>query len=513
MKRMPIGIQTINELIEQNYVYVDKTQYIYKLMQGKYYFLSRPRRFGKSLLISTIKEVLSGNKDLFKDLWIYNEIDWEKHPVIHIDFSVITHSKGIENFESNIGYFLEICAKDYNIVLDARDNKEKFHELTKKLYDQYGSVVILIDEYDKPIIDHIDDAQKAFENKEILANFYETIKYMDKYLKFVFITGVSKFSKVSIFSKLNNLKDITLNKDYSAICGYTQKELEYYYKDHIDFLSKEIKMNQDKLLVKIKDWYNGYSWGGENTVYNPFGILNLFDTNEFKNYWFQTATPTFLIKLIEQSKIHIEDFEGYSGGDELFESYDIENCDPVSLLVQTGYLTIKEVRDRLYVFGYPNFEVKESFLVHLLAAYSKVLLSKIKPTYFSMLDYLKEKNLKKFQMSLVSLFASIPSKLHLDYESYYHSMIYMILALLGVKMKLEEYTDKGIIDGVLELDKIIYVIEFKLDSAEDAIKQIKDKKYYEKYLNEKKEIILLGVGGFRDKNIVVISETKNHLRL
>ena len=504
MKKLPIGIQTINEIIEQNYIYVDKTEYIYNLLENKYYFLSRPRRFGKSLLISTMKEILSGNKELFKNCWIYDKIEWETHPVIHIDFSAITHSKSLDDFENNIKLLLGDIGLKYGVKLELDNPKEKFLELAEKLAEKHGKVVVLVDEYDKPIVDYIDNHKKANENKAFLAEFYETLKFMDKYLKLVFITGVTKFSKDSIFSKLNNLVDITLISRFNNICGYTQKELENNFTEYLSYLESYEKIKRHELLNKIKIWYNGYSWDGENTLYNPFGILNLFYANKFHNFWFQTATPTFLIKLIKDQKVLVEEFEGYKSGETIFESYDIENLHPVSILFQTGYLTIKKYNNRRYTFGYPNFEVKESFLVHLLASFSTKRAPDIEPIYLDMVDFLKAAEIDKFKKALVSVMSAVPSVLHLKYESYYQSMVYIVLSLLGASVKLEDNTDKGRIDGVIEFDNLIYIIEFKMDKAESALKQIEDKKYYEKYLDHKKTIILMGVGGFREKNITII---------
>lgn len=508
MKKLPIGIQTINKIIDGNFVYVDKTQYIYDLINNSnYYFLSRPRRFGKSLLISTLGEIFSGNKELFKDQWIYNKINWEKSPIINIDFSVITHSDGKEDFENNIKLFLKRTALEFNIELKEVKIKEMFKELATLLDKKYGKIVILIDEYDKPIIDHIEDVKRANENKVVLSNFYEVIKNIDKHLKFVFITGVSKFSKVSIFSKLNNLIDITIDEEFNEICGYTQEELEKFFSLHIEALLKKENLSKDEILKKIKKWYNGYNWSGEKTVYNPIGILNLFRSNKFKNFWFQTATPTFLIKLIKEKKVLIEEFDGYKAGEALFELYDIENIDLVTLLFQTGYLTIKKIKNRQYIFGYPNFEVKESFLVHLLGTLSELSAARIEPIYLDMIEYLKKEKNDNFKKSLISIFAAIPSNLHLKYESYYHSMFYLVMALLGANINLEDNTDKGRIDGVVEFEGLIYIIEFKLDKVEVAIKQIENKRYYEKYLAKKKKIILLGIGGFKEKNIDVLYRT------
>ncbi len=509
MKKLPLGIQTFSKLIENDYLYIDKTKLIFDLIASgsNYYFLSRPRRFGKSLLLSTLKEIFAGNRNLFRDLWIYDQIPWQKHPVIHMDFSVITHSKDPTNFEKNINYFLDKTAEEYGLLLEAVENKEKLLELTKRLHDQFGPVVILIDEYDKPIVDHLENIAKADENKAVLASFYEVIKYMDKYLKFVLITGVSKFSKVSIFSKLNNLKDITLLPEYNTLCGYTQAELEASFSEYVEILAHKEATQKAALLAKIKKWYNGYSWfDGQSTVYNPFGILNLFDSKLFRNYWFQTATPTFLLNLIKEQKVQVADFDGYKAGEAVFESFDLEKIHPAALLFQTGYLTIKKYRNRRYTLSYPNFEVKESFLIHLLATFSGLPAPDTEPLYLDMLDYLAEENIPRFTKCLIALFAGIPAILHLEFEAYYQSLFYLVLALLGAEIILEENTDKGRIDGVLELENQIYLIEFKLDQADTALQQIKTKRYYEKYLKDSRKIILLGVGGFRQKEITVRSE-------
>ncbi len=509
MKKLPIGIQTFSKLIENNYLYIDKTKLIYEIIAsgGSYYFLSRPRRFGKSLLISTFKEIFSGNRDLFKGLWIYEKLTWEKHPVVHLDFSIIEHAKEIAEFEKSLSYEMDKVAREYGLVLAEIGLKQKFADLTAKLHEKYGKVVLLIDEYDKPIIDHIENLRKANANKEFLAGFYEVIKNIDNHLQFVFITGVSKFTKVSVFSRLNNLEDITHNKDLATICGYTQTELEENFADYLQLLESEYPLERASLLKKIQKWYNGYNWtGGEQRVYNPFGILNLFKSKTFHNYWFGTATPTFLIKLIKEQKIIIEDFENYKAGEEIFDSFDLEKLDPAALLFQTGYLTIKRIKNRLVTFGYPNFEVKESFLVHLLAAFVDKFASQIKPIYLEMLEYLAAEKLTKFQTAVIALFAGIPSQLHLNHESYYHSLCYLILALLGAEIILEENTDKGRIDAVLELEGLVYLIEFKLAKAQEALQQIKDKRYFEKYLQDSRKLILMGVGGFREKKIEVLWE-------
>ncbi|MGC8650718.1 MAG: AAA family ATPase, partial [Hydrogenobaculum sp.] len=306
MKHLPIGIQTFEKIRNGNYYYVDKTMFVKKLEEGGYYFLSRPRRFGKSLFLDTLKEAFSGNKELFKGLYLYENWDWGKrYPVIRLDLSQ-AYPDTVENLKESINSFLEDIAKKYQIELSKKLIPLKFQELIQKLCEKYNEkVVVLIDEYDKPILDVIEDVEKAKQNREILKKFFEILKPSDPYLKLVFLTGVSRFSKVSIFSGLNQLNDITIDRNFSTICGYTQSELESVFYDRIKDFDKE----------KVKEWYNGYSWLGES-VYNPFDILLLFDKKMFKPYWFETGTPTFLIKMFMKNRYYVPELENLEVGEE-----------------------------------------------------------------------------------------------------------------------------------------------------------------------------------------------------
>lgn len=365
MKKLPIGIQTFSELIEENYLYVDKTKDIYRLFSegGKYFFISRPRRFGKSLLVSTLKEIFSGNKDLFKGLWLYDQIDWQSYPVIVIDFTKINYETP-QKLAASLKRFLDDIAEDRGLKLDKKKNyKESFLELIKELSAK-GRVVVLIDEYDKPIIEFVDKQDTAKQNRDILKAFYEVLKAADEYLKFVFITGVSKFSKVSIFSGLNNLNDITLDEHFSTLLGYTHEEFLHYFKDRL----------KDDRETDIKRWYNGYSWDGKDFLYNPLSILLYFDKGKFGNFWFSTGTPTFLIKYIKDHKIDVKRIEDYETNKFLFDSFDIDRINIFSLLFQTGYLTIKEIKEvsptqSIYRLSYPNEEVRESFLQYIAVGF------------------------------------------------------------------------------------------------------------------------------------------------
>ncbi len=514
MKNLPLGIQTFKDIIDGNKLYIDKTKDIYELLvnQGKYFFLSRPRRFGKSLLISTLKEIFSGNQELFKGLWIYDKIEWKEYPIIRIDFSNMLYTHGSQGFEESFFSTIRSLAEDYKIELIEKNYKDAFKELLFKLSKMIpkGSpgedkVVLLIDEYDKPITNFVDDLEIAKKNREILKNFYETIKACDEYIRFAFLTGVSKFSKVSVFSGLNNIQDITLDERFSTIAGYTEEELLSYFDEYIVELAKKLNVTEKVLKDELKRFYNGYSWDGKNFVYNPFSILYAFTAKKIENYWFQSGTPTFLIKLIKEYSMDIKKLERLELTIEAFSSYEVDNMNVEALLFQTGYLTIKEIieysiSEREYVLSYPNMEVRDSLLKYILDDFvGKNVNDNI--SIRRMIKSLQKKDLKEFFTILTSLFGSIPYEIFpkdknklSDKESYYHTIFYLIFKLIGINIQSEISVSKGRIDAVVETDENIYIFEFKIGrSPKKAIEQIQEKFYYESYLARKKEIFLVGV--------------------
>jgi hypothetical protein len=507
MKKLPIGIQTFSKIIKDNYLYVDKTPEIVELIEsGEYFFLSRPRRFGKSLLISTLSEIFSGNKELFQGLYIYDKIEWQSYPVIVIDFNIISYTND-EIFKTSLLSYLDEIAAEYDIILSNTFIKDKFAELIKKISKKtQQKLVILIDEYDKPIVEHIDDIEKATKNREIMRDFFGILKSSDPFLRFVFLTGVSKFSRVSIFSELNNIRDITFSRQFATLLGYTQKELESYFDSYIKNLGSVLEIKKPQLLTKIKTWYNGYSWNAKDKIYNPFSILNLFEDQQFDNYWFASGTPTFLMKLIKKTELDTTEFENKKVSKILFDSYNLENLNIFALLFQTGYLTISEINQKSrtiqYLLNFPNFEVKQAFMTFLFNSFTKNDLGDIQPAAEDLRDYLENDNIEGFINIIRALFAKIPYNLHIKKEAYYHSLFYMIAILMGVEIDLEILTDKGRIDGILAFENQIYLIEFKyaedgttMDSLTNkAIKQIKDKNYGERFLNDSRQRIYLGVG-------------------
>ncbi len=508
MKRFPIGIQTFRKIVAGEFIYVDKTQDIYRLMTegGGYYLMSRPRRFGKSLLISTLAEIFKGRKELFEGLWIHDKIEWREHPVITIDFMSIS-SETPEALRTSLKQCVLDIAGEFDLSLDEeRDYKQAFLELLKKL-SSHGKTVILIDEYDKPIIDHIQRPDIAAENREILRTFYEVIKSSDNFLEFVFITGVSKFSKVSIFSGLNNLDDITLDERFSTMMGYTPAEMTRYFGTYLE--------GWDVSLEDVRKWYNGYSWDGRRFVYNPLSLMLFLSKKKFGNYWFSTGTPSFLLKLIRENKVDVQRFENYETNILLFDSFDVDRINLFSLLFQTGYLTIKEIRQvsptrAVYRLSYPNAEVKESFLEYIAADYTGMFPNEMGSLVYALMEKIERDDIEGFIEVFKSLFASVPYDIFIrEREAYYHTVIYLVLKLLGINISVEVETNQGRIDAVLETGHHIYVIEFKIGSASEAMAQIEARQYHQRFKTSGKAITLVGIGIDSELRNLADFETKS----
>ncbi len=504
MQKLPVGIQSFSELRRGGYLYVDKTRQVYELaVGGKYYFLSRPRRFGKSLLVSTFKELFEGNKELFEGLWIEEHWDWEKtNPVLHIPFSSLGYKDlGLERaLHRHLDKIIE--AKGFDV--EEESLSQKFEELLKAFAQTEGRVVLLIDEYDKPIIDYLgEEIAQAKENQQVLKTFYSVIKDSDSYIRMLFITGVSKFSRVSIFSDLNNLNDITMSPRHSTLLGYTQSELEHFFSEYLPFFAEENGMSMEQALSAIKGWYNGYSWDGKKFVYNPFSVLLLFYNGTFSNYWFKTATPTFLVNLIRKEVYY--DFDGVKAGDAVFDSFEIEHIDIITLLFQTGYLTIKkyDARRELYTLGYPNREVKKSMLEYLVHAFSNTSATQVRAYALDVADALQEENLEKVRDVFNILLYSLPYQLHQQAENFYHAIVHLFFKYMGLDVQSEVSTARGRADAIVEFDDKVYCFEFKLDrSAREALEQLKSRGYADKYRNTGRKIILIGVNFSSEKREV-----------
>ncbi|WP_129408844.1 ATP-binding protein [Marinitoga lauensis] len=493
MKKLPIGVQDYKKIIEGNYVYVDKTKYIYNLISSEVpIFLSRPRRFGKSLTVSTLYYIFKGEKELFKDTYIYDKWEFKEYPIIKISLLDVI-SETADDLKEGLLRIIKKEAKKYNIELESNHYKYSFDELIMALSEK-EKVVILVDEYEKPILDNINNKEKAERYREILRDFYVTIKSNDEYIKFVFITGITKFTKTGVFSALNNLNDISLNKKYSQMLGYTQEELEHYFKEHIKETSEEMGISEEELLKGLKEYYNGFSFDGEHYVYNPFSILKFFEEKKFQNYWFESGSPSFLYEYIKNRKITYEDLvkETVSAMD--FSTREIEDANANIFFTQAGYLTFKGIKKlglkEKYILDYPNIEVKSSFSRLILEAnYGLKGLDEAENIIY---EKIYDNDIEGLIEEIKKVISSIPYNLHEKEERYYHSLIFAILAIAGLNVRAEEMTNIGRSDVVLEFNERVYIFEAKLDkSAEEALAQIKEKKYYEKYKG--REIYLIGI--------------------
>ncbi|MGB3777193.1 MAG: AAA family ATPase [Tunicatimonas sp.] len=498
MEKLPIGIQDFGKLRERGFVYVDKTELIYQLTQGGgYYFLSRPRRFGKSLLVSTLAELFRGHRTLFEGLWIHDRWDWSQTYAV-LDFRFNNASYKISGLEAFLKNELNYQAEAFQITLREAPYPNQFRELVTKLSQQHGRVVILIDEYDKPILDYLDDIKQAKANREVLKNFFSVLKSLDPHLRLVLLTGVSKFTgspagSVSIFSDLNNLKDLTLHWQYSALLGYTQDELEHYFADRIDQFAPDFG-GRAALLAQIKQWYNGYTWDAKRYLYNPFSILSFFDQGRFQNFWFETGTPMFLVKLLERERQY--DLTEIRVDEAVFSSFELDHIDPNALLFQTGYITIASADDKpIYTLSYPNREVRDSLLRYLLAEYTQSYASEVPVRAQQMKQALEQEDLAGFVQALNSLFASIPYQIFIaDREAYCQSVTFLALSLVGTFVQVEVSQAKGRPDAVVHTPDIIYVLEFKLDSsAQTALEQIKERGYAQPYVGGGKTVRAVGL--------------------
>jgi hypothetical protein len=504
MKKLSVGISDFKELIQGNYIYVDKTEYVYKLINsGKYYFLSRPRRFGKSLLISTISYLFQAERELFKGLYIEDKWNWDEiYPVIRVDFS-----KDVKNKDDLKEKVYQELKKNYmwnsvEIPKDIRNESILLEELIMRISEkEQKQVVILVDEYDKPILDLIENKKEAEEVRKELKAFYSTIKGLDRYIKFVLITGVSKFSKVSLFSGLNQLEDISLNKEYGNICGYTQKELELYFKEYLEDLN----------LEEIKEWYNGYYFL-QDTLYNPFDILLYLKNKVLRNYWYETGKSEFLFKLLKTSNYQLPYLNKLYYTNDILDKFDIEYISIEALMFQTGYLTIKEVKtiesEEMYILDYPNKEVRQSFNRDLVFYITK---SYHADRIYNLKIAIINEEIEKIKEQIEIFINSISYNI-LKNEYVYQAAIYGLIYSTGFNVIIEDNTSKGRIDLTILVNKsIVYIMEFKVieNSKEKgkAIKQILQKEYYKKYLNYEK-IYLIGIELDKTKKQIVNFEYK-----
>ena len=514
-RNFPISSHYFPDLIENNAVYVDKTQFIVPLLAKKNnsnFFLSRPRRFGKSLFLSTLEHVFLGKKELFKGLYIYDKIEWETYPVIRLSMDRI----GFMETGLDQALLVEVrrIAKEYQITLDNTTHDTCFQELIHKLVEKHQKkLVILIDEYDKPIIQYIekDNPVQAETNRDILKSFYGILKDNGKYLRFVFITGISKFAKVSIFSDLNYFDDLTLDAGFTTVCGFTEAELRQYCDAGIRDLATKENSTFEAIIDKIRYWYNGFSWNAVDFVYNPFSTMLLMKKQVFKNYWFESGTPSFLVKLLNKSYAYqLKDIKVQST---IYEWHSLTDLDYVSIMLQTGYLTFKKhLGDDYYIVNYPNKEVESAFNEMLLGGYLHKHPARMSVTVLDIQEAIQRHDLEQVIKILTDMFGTLPSHFFEESkeitdangqtktvtkavgESFYHAIIYLVFNILAIKMDVEIVGKEGRIDAVVQTDNYIYIFEFKKDrTAKAAIQQIIKNNYPQRYALSKKKIYLIGI--------------------
>ena len=492
MKPLPVGISNLKMIRDRDMTYVDKTLILSSLAEepGRY-FLSRPRRFGKSLLVDTFKELFEGNETLFRGLAIHGKWDWtKKYPVVKLDFAsgVLTSQDALR---VRLLHLLKTNAQYLGVEIDWNtDAPGLLENIIDAAEKKFGMpVVVLIDEYDKPMLDNIENPEKALEMRDGLKDFYSALKKVDGLLQFVFLTGVTKFSKVNIFSGINNLKDITLDAKYATICGYTQGDLETTFAEHLAGVDWK----------ELKAWYNGYNFLGE-AVYNPFDILLFISENKFyKNFWFETGTPSFLVKLMQKNRYFLPDLENIEAGEELLSSFEVDSMQPVTLLFQAGYLSIKSTefrRSRLvFRLGFPNLEVRSAFTDYLITSYTKAAQEKVKWSDATW-EILRTADLSALENMVHRLFAAIPWRNFTnndlaDYEGFYASVLYTYFSAATGSIIPEDTTNHGQADLTVRLENKIYVMEIKVipgelpeGSPNTALQQIRSKKYAQKYRGE-----------------------------
>lgn len=505
----PIGIQNFEKLIREQFLYVDKTEYIYRLTRKSgYYFLSRPRRFGKSLFLSTLEAFFLGKRELFRGLAIerHGDVEWDEYPVLYLDLNAKDYKEDISLFT-----YLDSCLSEwenkYGIIPKVPDVDIRFAQVIKTASVKTGrQAVVLIDEYDKPLLQNIAKKHRARQDRfrDTLKGFYGVLKSCDSYIKFAFLTGVSKFGKVSVFSDLNNLQDLTLLRDYNAICGISESELTENFHDGITELGEEYGITYEETCVRLKNDYDGYRFTGWKTegIYNPFSLLSAFNNREFGNYWFQTGTPTMLIELLRDRNVVLTELDGVKRTPNALAGLDPDFRDPIPLLFQSGYLTIKRLiqkgRMQYYELGFPNEEVQDGFVEALFPFY----VNRKKDTDGAFLisecvASLEEKHIGRFMDILKSLLAGVPygesSEYHI-YENRFRDVMYIICRLMGMSVQCELHTAVGRIDMTVETHRYIYVMEFKIDqSPQRALAQIEEKHYADRYLSDCRQVVKIGV--------------------
>ena len=499
-RKLPIGIQTFEKIRREGCLYVDKTKFVWDLLStGVPYFLSRPRRFGKSLLLSTFEAYFEGKKELFEGLAIEKlEENWDKHPVLHLDLNARKYERP-EDLIAMLNQYLEKWEAKYGDEKKDRAPEERLEFVIQRAYEQTGKgVVVLVDEYDKPLLQTFHNEELFEAYRTTLKAFYGVLKSADKYLRFAFLTGVTKFSQVSVFSDLNQLNDISMDRNYAAVCGLTQQELLDNFQPELEALAEENELSFDETVELMTRQYDGYHFHprGEG-MYNPFSVLNAFGKKEFGNYWFQTGTPTFLVKSLQRADYDLRTLmDGVETPAINFTEYRAEANNPIPLIYQSGYLTIKEYDNRfkIYKLGFPNDEVRYGFLNFLVPFYTPITDDKKSFYIGQFVRELENGDTDAFMHRFEAFFADFPYELNDKTERHYQVVVYLIFKLMGQFTQAEVHSAQGRADAVVQTPKYVYVFEFKLNgTAEEALQQIHDKGYAVPFQTDNRQVVKVGV--------------------
>lgn len=499
IRRYPIGIQDFEQLRTRNCVYVDKTELVYKLANtNTIYFLSRPRRFGKSLLVSTLEAYFLGKKELFRGLAMEQlEKDWNVYPVLHIDFSMTKYTR-IQDLEEQLNIFLSQWEKLYGKAGEETSFPARFSGIVQRAYEQTGQqVVVLIDEYDAPLLDSNNTQELQKRLRDELRKFFSPLKAQGKYLRLLFITGISKFSQMSIFSELNNLQNISMDDRYSSICGITEQELLTQMVTDIDAMAQANGETYEQACTHLKQQYDGYHFSRRSEdIYNPFSVISAFAAKSYNNFWFSTGTPTFLIELLQRTDFDPRNLDETTATAEQFDAPTNEIIDPVPVLYQSGYLTIKKYDPEfdIYTLSYPNKEVRKGFIESLIPVY--VHLPARENTFYiiSFIKDLQAGNLEQCLTRMRAFFSSIPYDLENNQEKHYQTIFYLLFRLMGQYINVEVKSAIGRADVVVKMVDVIYVFEFKVDGTpEEALEQIHSKQYAIPYTADHRKVVKVGI--------------------
>ena len=496
--KYPIGIQQFEKIRKGGFVYVDKTAQVYQLVsQGCYYFLSRPRRFGKSLLISTLEAYFQGKKELFEGLTLERlETEWKSYPVLHLDLNVDKYSTP-DNLDQVLNETLARWERAYGSNPNEATLALRFKGVIRRAFEQTGKqVVVLIDEYDKPLLSTIDRKELHEAYRNTLKAFFGVLKSQDQYIRFAFLTGVSRFSHVSIFSDLNNLQDISMIPDYADICGISEKELHEYFEESLQELASANGMAYEQVCEKLREQYDGYHFY-PNTVgiYNPFSLLNTFQYKLFQDYWFRTGTPTFLVKLLQQNDYDLKELKGLYVDDSALQSVDDDYADPIPVLFQSGYLTLSGYDPEMgYRLDFPNREVERGFFNFLVPYYTSLLKSSVKSYLNRLTAAVRQGRPDDLMKALQTMLAG---KSYLlaggDKEVHFQNTLYLIFMMLGYNVQVEQATSQGRMDVTIQTPDYVYIFELKLDkSADEALQQIKDNQYARPFQTDSRKLFLIG---------------------